>query len=81
MHDRDTKFTRHFDDNFRSEEVEVRRNTPCSPNLNAYVERFVQSIKSEALAHFIICGERHLNHIVSCYVDVGASWSVHHVRS
>jgi putative transposase len=69
MHDRDTKFTRQSGEIFQSEGIEVRKNPPASPNLNAYVERFVQSIKSEALDYVIACGERHLNHIVSCYVD------------
>ncbi|MBL8823978.1 MAG: transposase [Planctomycetia bacterium] len=39
------------------------------PNLNAYAERFVQSIKQEALDHFICFGEDHLRHIATCYVD------------
>ncbi len=38
-----------------------------SPNLNAYAERFVQSIKSECLAQIIPLGERHLRHAVREY--------------
>jgi putative transposase len=31
-----------------------------SPNLNAFAERFVLSIKSECLNHVVPLGERHL---------------------
>ncbi len=40
-----------------------------SPNLNAYAERFVQSIKSECLAQIIPSGERHLRHAVKEYTE------------
>ncbi len=38
-----------------------------SPNLNAYAERFVRSIKSECLAQIIPLGEEHLRHAVKEY--------------
>ncbi len=38
-----------------------------SPNLNAYAERFVLSIKSECLAQIIPLGERHLRNAVTEY--------------
>ncbi|MFC2173748.1 IS3 family transposase [Acidobacteriota bacterium] len=36
-----------------------------SPNLNAFAERFVLSIKSECLDRMILLGERHLRRVVS----------------
>jgi transposase InsO family protein len=39
-----------------------------SPNLNAYAERFVRSIKSECLAQVIPIGEGHLRRAVREYV-------------
>ncbi len=39
-----------------------------SPNLNAYAERFVRSIKSECLAQIIPLGERHLRNAVTEYM-------------
>jgi putative transposase len=36
--------------------------------LNAYVERYVQTLKVECLDHFVVLGERHLNHIVREFV-------------
>jgi len=40
-----------------------------SPNLNAYAERFVRSIKSECLAQVIPIGEGHLRRAVREYVE------------
>ena len=34
----------------------------CSPNLNAFAERAIQSLKQECLNHFVIFGQRHLDH-------------------
>jgi putative transposase len=41
---------------------------PQAPNLNAYVERWIQSLKYEALNHFIVFGKEHFDYIVSEYV-------------
>ena len=40
-----------------------------SPNLNAYAERFVLSIKSECLDRMGLIGERHLRRAVASYVE------------
>jgi putative transposase len=40
-----------------------------SPNLNAYAERFVRSVKSECLAKIIPLGERHLRKAVKEYTE------------
>jgi transposase InsO family protein len=40
-----------------------------SPNLNAYAERFVRSIKSECLAKIVPLGEQHLRHAVKEYTE------------
>lgn len=47
-----------------------------SPNLNAYAERFVRSIKSECLAQVIPLAGRHLRRSVSEYVE-----HYHHERN
>jgi putative transposase len=39
-----------------------------APNTNAYVERFVQSIKQECLDHFLVFGLRHLQYLCSEYL-------------
>ena len=39
-----------------------------SPNLNAYAERFVLSVKSECLSRLVLLGEHHLRTAVAEYV-------------
>ena len=41
---------------------------PRSPWLNAFAERWVQSVKTEALSRMILFGERSLRHVLSEYI-------------
>ncbi len=68
IRDFDSKYTKDFDAILQEENVEVKRVGPMKPNLNAYAERFVQSIKQECLDHFICFGEVHLRYLCSEYV-------------
>ena len=68
IRDYDTKFTEQFDAVLESAAIEVQRVGPRAPNLNAFVERWIQSIKHECLDRFIVFGERHLEHLVRDYV-------------
>ena len=58
--DLDSKFSLAFRDLLRDAGVEVVRLPYRSPNLNAYAERFVRSIKHECLSRMIFFGERSL---------------------
>ncbi len=49
---------------------------PQSPNLNAYAERWVQSVKGECLSQLILFGERALRHALQEYVE-----HYHHERN
>src|SRR6185436_755495 len=49
---------------------------PRSPNLNAYAERWVRSVKEECLARFILFGEASLRHALTQYVE-----HFHHERN
>lgn len=69
LHDRDTKFTRAFDGILTEHGATPMKLPRCSPNLNAYAERFVQTLKHECLNHFIVFGERHLAHLVDEFVE------------
>jgi len=68
LHDRDTKFTQAFDALLQASGVEPMVLPPRSPNLNAHCERFVRSIKEEALAQMILLGERSLYYVLSQYM-------------
>jgi putative transposase len=69
IHDRDPLFTKLFRAILERSGVQPVRLPRRSPNLNAYAERFVRSIKSECLAQVIPIGERHLRRAVREYVD------------
>ncbi len=67
IHDRDSKFCEHFDSLVRSVNIKPVRLPPRSPNLNAYAERFILSVKSECLDRMILFGETTLRHVLKEY--------------
>ena len=67
--DRDTKYTDQFQRLIRGSGTEVIRLPPRSPNLNAYAERFVRSIKHECLNRMIFIGQGSLRRAVAEYMD------------
>lgn len=69
IHDRDPLFTRGFRELLQSAGVTSVRLPPRSPNLNAFAERFVLSIKSECLNRLVILGERPLRRAIAEYVE------------
>jgi putative transposase len=60
IRDRDTKFTRSFDEVFASIGIEQVRTPVRSPRANAYAERFVRTIRQECLDHLLVVSRRHL---------------------
>ena len=69
LHDRDTKYTQSFRAIIASGRVEPLVLPARSPNLNAYPERWVRSVKEECLAKVILFGERSLRRALSEYVE------------
>jgi putative transposase len=62
--DRDAKYSHDWRAFLEREGVQVIRLPPKSPNLNAYAERFVRSIKDECLNRMIFVGEASLRHAI-----------------
>ena len=60
LHDRDAKFCAAFRETLAAGGVKCLRLPPRSPNLNAFAERWVRSVKEECLSHLILFGERSL---------------------
>jgi len=60
IHDRDPLFTEEFLSILKAAGVESVKLPPRSPNLNAYAERFVRSIKKSCLERLILFGETSL---------------------
>jgi len=68
LHDRDTKFTSAFDALLKASGIEPVLLPPRSPNLNAHCERFIRSIKEEALEQMILLGEHALSYAIHQYL-------------
>ncbi len=68
IHDRDSLYTKAFGEILQGSGVEPIRLPARSPNLNAYAERFVRSIKEECLSRVVLLSEQHLRFVVHEYV-------------
>ena len=66
--DRDTKYSAAFRKMINESGTAVIRLPPRSPNLNAFAERFVRSIKDECLNRMIFVGQASLRRAVREYV-------------
>ena len=67
--DRDGKFSPAFRDRLKDEGVRPLRLPARSPDLNAYIERFMRSIKSECLARVVFFGENALRRAITAFLD------------
>jgi putative transposase len=67
--DRDTKYSAQFQRLIQDSGTNVIRLPPMSPNLNAYAERFVRSIKDECLDRMIFVGQESLRRAVTEYME------------
>src|SRR3989442_1057984 len=76
IHDRDTKFCAAFQQIIDEAGVERVVLPPRSPNLNAYAERWVRSVKDEALSRLILFGEASLRYALQEYLE-----HYHHERN
>ena len=76
IHDRDTKFCAAFQHIIEEAGVERVVLPPRSPNLNAYAERWVRSVKEECLARLMLFGEKALQDALTEYTT-----QYHHERN
>jgi putative transposase len=67
LHDRDKKFCNSFKAVLAAGGVKTIALPPRSPNLNAFAERWVRSIKHECLAKLILIGEGSLSRVLTEY--------------
>ena len=76
IHDRDGKYCPAFQQILDPAGVKRVPLPPRSPNLNAYAERWVRSVKEECLSRMILFGEASLRHALTQYVE-----HLHHERN
>ena len=76
IHDRDPLFTKAFTEILRVAGVKTVKLPARSPDLNAFAERFVHSVRAECLRRVIPLGEKHLRTIVSEFlIHYHAEWN------
>ena len=68
IHDRDTKYTMQFDELIKSSGIKPIKLPVRSPNLNAYAERWVKSVKNEIIDRQVLFGKKSLQHVLREYL-------------
>ena len=68
IRDRDSKFSRSFDEVFRTEGARVIKTPIRAPKANAFAERWVRTARRECLDHLLILGRRHLERALREFV-------------
>jgi putative transposase len=69
LRDHDAKFTRSFNDLFRSQDADILVTPVRAPQANAYAERWVRTVRTECLDWLLIVGRGHLEQILRVYVQ------------
>jgi putative transposase len=68
VRDRDAKYSKGFDEALEAGGARVIPAPFRAPNVNAYVERFVQAIGQECLDKLIVFGQAHFDHVAMEYL-------------
>ena len=69
IHDRDTKFFKSFDGILKSASIKPIKLPVRSPNLNAYAERWILSVKKECLSKLVFFGKQGLMKSLNEYLS------------
>lgn len=67
--DRDSKFTEKFKQELKAQKVKPHVLSPRSPNLNAYMERFMLTFKSELVRRMIFFGKGSLDYATEQFLE------------
>lgn len=68
IHDRDPLYTDKFSTLLKASGITTKKIRARTPDMNAYAERFIQSIQKECLNKLILTSEEQLWHVVNEYI-------------
>ena len=77
IRDHDRKFTGRFDAVFEAENIRIVRTPIQVPEANGIAERFVRTARSECLDWLLILNARHLERVLTVFVDHYNRWRPH----
>jgi putative transposase len=69
IRDRDSKYSRPFDEVFRSDGIRILQTPIKAPRANAIAERFVRTVRAECLDWLLILNRRQLERMLRIYVE------------
>jgi putative transposase len=68
LRDRNSKFTRAFDEGFAADGTQILKTPVQAPNANAHAERWVRTVRQECLDWVLIWGRRQLERVLDEYL-------------
>ena len=77
IHDRDSRYGMAFDLRLKALGIRSIRTPFRSPQANAIAERWVKSVRTECLDHYLILNGRHLRRVLTEYVTYFNRWRPH----
>jgi transposase InsO family protein len=69
IRDRDSKFTRSFDEVFTTEGIRIVKTPVRAPRANAICERMIGTLRRECLDRILVLGRRHLESVLVDFID------------
>ena len=67
IRDRDTKYTRTFDNVFHADDIQTLKTPPQAPRANAHCERVIGTLRREVLDHILIVNATHAHRVLAEY--------------
>ncbi|MEM6257197.1 MAG: integrase core domain-containing protein [Planctomycetota bacterium] len=69
IHDRDTKFTKAFDQLMGTTEIKIVLSPVKAPKANAFAEAWVAALRRECLDYFVCFSLGHADHVIQAFVN------------
>jgi len=69
LRDRDYKYVPEFEQTLEAADTKLIKVAFRSPNMNAYIERFIQTIQQECLDKFIVFSQKHLDLLTGEFME------------